>query len=359
MDARPIDREQALEVIAEACGLAGRSFEDDLSDQIVSEYLRQTLYLLSGHGRPIHVSQLLSMVRRQVEALLPCSLRTSGEHSLAEQASGILESLTKLGDVAKLRNGYWLPAPLRFILVPGMEQVLIVGGVSTTYLRRYLGHEVVVHGLGRFISRAALPEHICTDPNKWQDFSDWSGEVGGDLLQWTRAYIREARRRFRESASKFLDFEVYVPWLRREAPQYRRWIPFGELRREGVNLSSRPLLCRGGSRSLGGGRRYWLGVVDRDGLREEAPVDRKELRRLQYGLDLLWDAPTEATWVRKKNVLMLWNLLPPEEERILVAVGRDVSDQPGRLPICMKIGSEWNEFINRRLKLLGIRVTVE
>jgi len=366
MNATVISTHHATRIVAAASGIKIGSSLDHFIDQVIAEYLRQTLYLLSQGGRAVYVTQLMNTVQRHLAPLWPelYEFRERRSSLIEQQAEGdlhpdrvrrVLEVLSDLRDCVDLGEGYWLPAPLRFVFLPASERVLVVGGLATSELRRMLGSEVSLVGFARIVSEVALPDDIRRDPSRWQAYEAWCGDAPLDLREWTKSYMTQASRQLRHSASGFVEFEVYAPWLRRRQPQYFRWIGFTDFVSEVKNPPRTLLLCRSIPQRMRGPRTYWLGVVDSHGLKREVPVPSTHVRRLSYGLDLCYGAPTRVFW-QGDRVLVIRNRLPPEEQRILIAIGRDVSETPGRLPLHLEIGPEWRDFINDRLSRLGIEI---
>ena len=365
MCATVIAASEAVRIIAGLTGVEFGSQTDQLIDQVIAEYLRQGLCLLSEGRRPVYITRLMNRVRRQLAPLWPeLYVFRESRWSLEEQhAEGdihpdrvrrLLDILSDLRDFVGLGEGYWLPAPVRLVALPGSGRVLVVGGLATADLRQTLCPEVALAGFARTVPEGALPNTLRFDRSMWQPYGAWCGDPPADLKKWTEACIAQAQGQLRDSASDFSTFEIYAPWLRQGQPQYIRWMRFQDFIDEVRTPPRMLLLCRSIPGRLQVLRKYWLGIVDPKGLKKEAPLLSDHARRLAYGMDFLYGVPTHAVW--EDDTLVLRNWLPPEEHRILTAIGRDISPHPGRLPLRFVIGPEWRQFVGESLNALGIEI---
>ncbi|OIQ07932.1 hypothetical protein MOOR_24330 [Moorella thermoacetica] len=365
MYATVIPAGEAARIIAGLTGVGLESRPDQFIDQVIAEYLRQGLCSLSQGGQPVYITRLTNIVRRQLAPLWPelyvfRERRWSLEEQHAEgdihpdRVHRVLDILSDLRDFVELGEGYWLPAPVRLVTLPGSGRVLVVGGLATADLRWKLCPEVALAGFARTVPEGALPDTLRFDRSMWQPYGAWCGDPPADLKKWTEACIAHAQGQLRDSASNFSAFEIYAPWLRRGQPQYFRWMRFEDFIDEIMTPPRTLLLCRSIPGRLQVPRKYWLGIVDPKGLKREAPLPYGHARRLAYGMDLLYGVPTRAVW--EDGTLVLRNWLPPEEHRILTAIGRETSLCPGRLPLRLEIGPEWRQFASESLNALGIEI---
>lgn len=366
MYATVIGAHEAARVVAGATGVTAAARPDQFIDQVIAEYLRQALCSLSRGGQPVYVTRLTNTVRRHLAPLWPElyvfreRLPSVEEQKLEgdiqpDRVRRLLDALSDLRDFIELDGGYWLPTLVRFVTVPRSRRVLLIGGLSTAELRRTFHVDVQLAGFARVVLEESIPGMVWSDPSRWQSYAAWCGEAPSDLKEWTEECITKARGRLMKSASDFSAFEVYAPWLRPGQPQFVRWLRFEDFLVDMRTAPREPLLCRSVSQRFHGPRRYWLGFVGPKGLEREAPLPFDQARRLMYGMDLLYRAPTRAVWEDGKT-LILRNRLPPEEQRILAAIGRETSPQPGRLPLRLEIGPDWCQFVNERLNGLGIEI---
>lgn len=370
-----ISREKAIEKIIQVNCINWSSKNVEPFDLVIAEYLRKTLYNIAcanspgTNFEPTYITRLTNSVRRQLSPLWPnlnlpeqkrpCVIESQTQcENYLDHVRRILESLSDLRDVIELDNGYWLPTPLRLIQLPEREKVFIIGGGATSELQNKikLGTEVKYSGLIRYLERKELPKQILEDKAWWQSYEDWLGTIPKDIRDWTKASLTDARQRLSPSASNLTNFEVYFPPARGNSLQYFRWIHFEDLSRTLATLPGDVVLCRTVLQGFQiNPTKYWFGTIAMNGLKTEAPVLQQNIRRLLYGLDLIYNSPTQA-FLEPDGVIILKNWLPPEERRLFLALGQDVSPNPDRLPLNYRFNSEWQEFIISVLKNLGIRI---
>lgn len=342
--------------------------ESHFRELIIVEYLRKSLYNLSRRldqqyiSQPVFITRLLNSVRNQLKPLWPDFLnqdnslnRTDNTYKGEERADPVkllLDKLSLIGDVIEVGNGYWLPTPVRLIRTPLDDKILIVGGLSTADLRVMLGTEIKICGYVRYAELSGIPESIIRDESLWQLYENWIGDIPVNISEWTKLILNRAKLNLRSSASNFENFEVYIP-IKAVNKHYYRWISSSSLNEVSGKVNDDLILCR--LKSNNSSVKYLLGIVGLDGLRKEVPVPIRSVRRLMYGLDLLYNAPTRAVW-ESGGTINLYNLLPKEELRLAVSIGVDVSPKPGKFPIRFMFEPEWQEIISNTLLKLGVQV---
>jgi hypothetical protein len=269
----------------------------------------------------------------------------------------VLEALHDLRDVAELGDGYWLPAPERFVELPS-GVVLVVGGGGTAQVDWGIRALITHTWLARLLDKERLPATMVNEPTLWQPYENWLGRwKTSDLAQWTEQLLAHARGHVLRSGSDVTGFDLYLPRRGSRESQYLRWIPVRELADQPPDL----VLCRSVATRFGPAT-YWLGEVRKSKgvsyLAREYPVALQHLRRLQYGLDLLAHAPTYFTLEQRATdqLITLRSWLPPEERRLLLALARDESERPGRLPSRYSFAPENAKDILRALSDLGIEM---
>jgi hypothetical protein len=367
-------RAAAINRLAALTGVGQRSADDVPPDLVIAEYLRRTINALAqpestGGWKPVYVTTLTNQVRRQLAPVWPTLERVLNKRpsveeqkregdTLGDPVRRVLEALDDLREIAHLGRGYWLPTPLRFVSLPGVDSVLVVGGLSTSELRRYLHTKVTTSWIARVLDKKHLPADALDDRTRWQSFENWQGSPVDALQDWAREKMKNARRTLVPSASGVRDFEIYSPGLRTNQPQFFRWVPAREMPRAPTEL----LLCRASERGMFAVRRYWLGTTagPRGALHavDESPIDSKDVRRLQYALDQLSGFPTTVHFHQDSSATLFHfkSLLPPEERRLLIAFGKDESIRAGRLPQLFRFASESATVIQTALKRLGVRL---
>lgn len=373
---RVVRHNDLLTLLARDFALPNASLSlDSPSDQVIAEYLRETLERLATNGgrapsEPVHVASLTNQVRRQLRPIWPTLDKTRDRRAtLSEQeAEGdtepdpirrVLEALQELRDIAHVGGGHWLPTPTRLVALPRERSapgdVLIIGGRSTRDLR--LAHPKISL---RWIARVASADEIASDgqsgSTSWQPLEDWLGMPPESLEDWTRATLTRALESLAPSSPDVTEFQVYAPQAASRRPQALRWIDVQRLAHPPSGL----LLCRTGSGHWSSGRRYWLGTVvsTRSARRaeREAEISPGDLRRLQYGLDLQAGAPTRVSIARNggDDILSLPNFIPGEERRLLIAFGEDVSSVAGRLPLRYRFAGGVPPVVLSTLGRLGV-----
>lgn len=349
---------------------------EEPSDQIIAEYLRRNLCALATSpgtrvaAQPVYVTRLLNRVRSQLRPLWPqLDVITHRLPSLSEQEQEgdkhpdpvrrVLDALHDVRDVAELGNGYWLPMPTRLVAL-SHSKALVISGLGTNDISKILGARVQLTWIARTVKRASLPHAITDDPTWWQPLGQWcDGDDRDDLSTWTERLIAQARQHALQSGSAVTEFEVYAPEQRRHKPQYFRWISIEELSKPPSDF----MLCRSSARRFSP-TSYWLGAITEHSgtyrLVKEYPISARDLRRLLYGLDQRADAPTHATveqWgIGRLLTVRSW--LPPRERRLLLALARDMSPVPGRLPLRFALAADHAAQAVDALRALGIDVQI-
>jgi len=367
---------QSQLAIAEQLGISMPEQTHVPDDQIVAEYIRQVLSDLlistSEGASGVYVTRITNRVRMQLAPVWPIlERRVETRPSLRfQEAEGdmqpdpirrVLESLDDLREVAHLGHGYWTTTPLRFVRI-GEQSTLVVSGETTGRLRKTISRLIQPSWIARTIQWGDLPERLKSDPRNVESRESWLGAPPGDLALWTQQLLTRARGGLAISGANLTEFEIYVPSLHRGKAQAFRWITAKELRLvpDGIQF------CRATEGNYFRMRRYWLGIVvrSRAGFRAESeyPVDHSEMRRTQYGFDLIASAPTIVKLKRMQSSreLTFTNLLPAEERRALVAFGRERSARLGRFPLVYELEKQpLEQFILPLLQGLGIRVVAE
>src|SRR6266545_3562761 len=137
--------------------------------RIVADYIRHVLTRLEsedGKAGAVHIQRILTAVRAQLGWLIPpvdeppwAEHDDSPDEEPAEPSSTVkslllltLERLILLGDCGTKGGGYYLPAPVRKVVLAGVESI-IVGGVDTNALVRQSGGEGGWAGLARTVEK--------------------------------------------------------------------------------------------------------------------------------------------------------------------------------------------------------------
>src|SRR6185437_13484189 len=101
----------------------------DLALTLAAEHIRASVSAPSLRAfsaadiRPVHTVNVMASVRRNVTPWF-----SGAGQELEDDWPRLRESLKTIGDVAHIGDGYWLPAPTRFIEVEGAKKCLLIGG---------------------------------------------------------------------------------------------------------------------------------------------------------------------------------------------------------------------------------------
>jgi hypothetical protein len=357
--------------IALDLGLKLQANQSVAPDAIIAEYLRQALCDRTAANDPpsmaSYVTSITNNARRQLGPVWPSLIRARHRRpSLREQeAEGdlqpdpirrVFETLEDVREFAHLGNGWYSPTPTRFVRA-NERTVFLISGAPTRLIQQFVQTTIHSASISRTVSWDDLPVRIRSDETLWQSIPSWLELPGTKIGVWTDAVLARAKHQMARSGSTVEDFEVYVPETNRSRPQAFRWVPAKTLR-----APEEIVLCRVHYGSYFGARRYWLGTLARSRVgwvaRQEYPVSPRKIRRLQYGLDARANAPTEVV-VRFSNdtvEVTLKNLLPPEERRALMIVGRETSPVIGRFPMVYQIARDHAQFILNLFRDLDIVV---
>ena len=363
-----LPKSEIIQIIERTLGLENPYHSSELYlHQIIAEYLRDSIYTLTissseSQPEPVFTTRLLNHVRRHLIPLWPDKLAnessflfsSSEETEEADPLRFTLNLLDDIRDVASLGNGYWLPTPVRFIK-PQEEQpkqILVIGALSTRKLQNILNPRIELKGLVRVIKSDLIPDEIYQDHTQWQSFGNWLGNPPEDLCKWTSQYIERCQQSHHPSGSEVRNFDIYLPQHQHGNLQYYRWHPSTEIH----SLPDGFYLCRSRASSrYFGPRGYWLGTVKEENgqlqMEAESLIPAQDVRRLQYGFDLMYDRPTTVAleYFRGKTIFSFQNLLPQEESRFFLALTTNVSTTFMKYPIRFMVEPD---FVKQGISLL-------
>lgn len=342
--------------------------------RIVADYLRHALCRLAaddGKAGAVHVQRLLTAVRTQLSWLVPpvdeppwTKHDDSPDEEPAESSSTVkdlvlltLERLILLGDCGNKGEGYYLPAPLRRVVL-GSGRSVIVGGLDTGSLAREVGGSVGWAGLARTVEK---PERELPT----EDLRDWLGTPREPLLEWTTQAMARATASLQSSPGRDgSEFEIYSPHsfrYRGMKGQSTCWASPGQWsppRSGGSGVSLH--LCRTRRRP----RRFWLSPLEQGSrevkFRMESAVPREFSRRLMYGIDQLLGVPTKAEVIQQGTGAVefrLYSWLPNEEYRLFTALCYQTQNAPDTpLPFIFHLSADFWPDAASALRGLGINV---
>ena len=341
--------------------------------QIIADYLRELLYTLStsseGVSEPVFTTRLLNQARRHLYHILPSDIQSNSmdlffstnEENDEDPFRQTLNLLNDIRDIATIGEGYWLPTPVRFIqpLNNESKHILIVGGLPTKELKTQIHSRICLNGLTRTIQRQFIPKDLVNDTAKWQTFDDWLGSPPNDLKFWTTEYFDQSRSNFLSSGSEVKEFDVYVPQFNNSKLQYYRWHRSSEIHA----LHDKIFLCRSAKQNrIYGPVFYWLGTVkEKDGdvvMDKEFTIPPRDVRRLQYGIDLLENRPTVAILEsgERNTDFVFSSLLPQEELRFFSSLTQHVTTKFMGLPATYMVSRDLVDQGIELISRLGIQI---
>jgi hypothetical protein len=380
LSGKTLEPDEALQVIAKVFGFAPSGGASLLLARVAAEYLRHFLCDLSrpeasAPAEPVHASRIVNRLRQQLSPFLPQEETGSIEDVFFEDAEEqddgsperqetdlprqILDHLQLIREVAHLGKGYCLPAPQRLVRLPetgnpaGPAIALAISGLPTREAERHFQTSLEAVALIRVATLDALPAEIREEPRCWQPWHQWLGRPASPLAEWLSDLLTEKRGQLAEASPEAGAFEIYLPG-RFAGGKWRRWVSDADWDGDPGALH----LCRRGGR--GTPRRYWLAVLRCSPagarLEQEATVARSLASRLTYALDAHAGAtvPAELTVSDGECALRLWNRLPAEEERGLLALVGPHAGFIGKPPWTFCLGERWLWLITDILKGLGI-----
>ena len=339
--------------------------------RIVADYIRHALCRFAAKERKsgaVHIQHIRSAVNAQLAWLVPAideppwSVRDDTDHEPDESSTSVkdifsltLERLILLGDCGSIGGGYYIPAPLRRIVL-GSGRSLVIGGLDTKSLALKVGGKVGWAGLARTVEtpNADLPNIQLRD---WLNFPD------EPFAERTKRILHTAASSLRSSPGlDAADFEIYNPASHPRMGQSNRWDsprhwapPF-----DVGNRTNSLHLCRTKRRP----RRFWLARLEKAAhevsFNQECPVTRADSRRLMYGIDRLSGVSTKAKVLRLSADAIEFRLhswLPNEEYRLFTALCYQAQNPPDApLPFIFHVQADYWPDIASALEGLGIIV---
>jgi hypothetical protein len=173
------------------------------------------------------------------------------------------------------------------------------------------------------------------------------GEAPEDLAAWTKAAFHGPFEAARDESRYFY---FYAPELfHAQTPQALRWT-------ELPDKLSGAYLCR--HELPFGLRRHYAGQIEKGKLMRIKLMQVSDLRRLQYGLDLLAGKPVGVEEVSRggESAVILKSELPKPEQRLFGALGRLTFADENYYPRTWHFPACYAPEVRSRLSALGIRV---
>lgn len=273
----------------------------------LTEYWRYFLFEIASEGQfqdsnmqPVHTRRIKRMLKQQMDAIWP-ELEVETLKDQTDVIKPVRNSLEKIGDIVRLRNGFYLPLPLRLIDLPKSKYSVIVGGMSTESIQNMLPSAKIA-GYGRIIDKKRIPDSIKKDRHLWQEYANWIGWKPDNIDGWMTMQLRQLSTSGSKSIQGFEEFEVFNSFGNRESGSRSIWINQRTILAQQL---SGVVLCK----TVDSNRRYFLGEL-KDGclLKELTITNIETLRWLMLGFRMCNGRPPIARW--NNNFLKVSPQLP-------------------------------------------------
>lgn len=280
-----------------------------------AEAVRSAVWAASGvevrqPEQGVHILRVINLAVRMVR---PLAVDGASDGTLRSLCVDVLDDLERLGDLARLPGGRWLPTPTRAIALDIAQEWLVVGGMPSARLRS------VVPGL----TQIGLARTCGAPPAGMyrQTLAEWLRTPDARLREWLTQVTSAASWMPFEGALE--EYEVYVP--RNGRFQSQRW--------QGLETrvgKATALLRRNQAGPVG---TYLLGRFTRGRLADTWSLpNRIDARRLCYAFDDESRCPTEAAVAASTPLvsIILRDSIPSAEFRLFTALARIEPNPNGR-----------------------------
>lgn len=287
---------------------------------------------------------LTSLANRGASLLQPVS--TNAVSGALKRRNRILDSddclnrLSRVGDVQRLRGGYWLPCPTTLVRCAGL--LVAISGSPTRRLAAELGEDPLTIG----DSRIVLGMSIADTDIRLRRFDTWCSAPESSL-RWAETLIRNARY-WRATLTEGMEW-----YDLRTARNHSRW---NELRLD-TDISRGPALARLRGRQ---GSEYFLLRRSGDGFEiAEVSKHQSEHQRLRYALLAAAGNPAPFRLVDTGDgfvELSVPRILPAPESMVLTALGHTLTPPDAWEQVIRVPESAWPQ-IAKMLAALGLALS--
>jgi len=321
----------------------------DISDQgivieLCAEALRTALWSVwSATQKPVYTTRLLNIAERILAPwMVSDDAPESGE--LRNTLDELLQEMELIGDIAALPGGYWTPAPLRVVRFIHIHRWLLLGGYPSRLLSQEANAAIEHTGVARLLKCA--PMMVGLEGDELPEL-EWRSVPEGDLVEWSKTVLEQSPL----APVGELQAEIYAPALaERGAFQYHRWRPLPQ------GLPNGRYLARTALRY--GALTCFIVEIQHGRIVAAGPprLGDGDVRRLQYGLDLLAGNPVQVIVTKSHNDwhFKVHSALPRAEHRLLLAIGRDISNSERYYPRWWKVPAQYAAQVQQALQGLGI-----
>ena len=318
-----------------------------------AECIRATLWATTNAGEiPVYVTRLIGsaepLLRPDPNYRLAQLRADKNGPEPKEMIRAALDEMELVGDVARLPDGYWLPAPLRVVPLPAVNRWLLLGGTPNSMLPEDLVRTLEHSGVARFAT---------TEPSGFPKEREeaWSRLPSEPLAAWTTQVMNNTE--LRELDDPDLELEFYAPAqtaARGRAPfQTQRWIVVAKSVPDGLYLCRQKLF-----RTM---VHYAVAKLRNGKTVATGPLDRNEVsvRRLMYGMDDRCGCHVRVKRQRQDHstTFILGNEVPKPEHRLLTALAELRLPPDGKYyPRFWTCDSRYEAQIEKCFERLGVIV---
>lgn len=349
---------KAAEVALAGLGLRASELPISPLRAVLAEAVRAALWFLWSEEQQSVGSRRFFQLATRISQPLFDGLDTLG--TAADDRSGrtaddhvreVVEDLEIVGDLLRQPRGFWMPSPLRVVVLAVGEDCLLVGGCPLSSLPTNIRSGVKLDGARRRFT--ATPDQT-TPRLPSEPWSIWARMPQTELGEWIDDQMDSAS--FSDAEGDW-EGEVYAPDMSgRFVVQYDRWLPIARHAWNGV----RAVRLRQRDRVT---RHFWA-RFESGRLTQTADLNLGpgEIRRLMYGLDQRANNPTRVKYGLDRNaaIFVVRSALPSQETRLLLALGELQANADGRYyPLVWRIPTPHAEAARRAMSGLGIELVTK
>jgi len=278
--------------------------------------------------RPVNTANMMASVRRNVEPWF-----SGAGQDLNCDWPRLRKTLETIGDIAHIGDGFWLPAPTRFVGTEGTEKCLLIGGAPYHSLFEKSHRTLTSYVASRFV----LQESVRQKKHEIQSMDMWIPPER-ELGAWMKdAFARLKRNLQPDHDVEIQHAEIYAPDLLRIQNKVGYWIA-----PEAVNDPSKELRLFRTKPTKGWefSRQYYIGIFARRQdiltLSESIKVSRDDAARIRFGLDFQYNTCRKVEAKIGENIFdidMRFTLPEPEARVLALGWSQNTNEQKLRFEI--------------------------
>jgi len=230
---------EALVRLGEILGCSGR--EEITRVTALADYARARVFRPHLDHRPdsptrlVHSQLVLSEAKRDMHFLFGDLTPREFSGLLVKE---IFQSLTRLGDIAKVPGGWKAPGPFRVVAGKQLSGsfCLLLGGQPTELLHNRLESRIRAFGCARFSEFTDRQLQALHQSDLLISIDDWLGRDQRNLQSWTTGFLNALSQRMEPwtTSEDLSAYEGYLP----SAKAGKNWIPIqdNQMLREGTQI---------------------------------------------------------------------------------------------------------------------------